>query len=47
MEVGELKKTIPAQDATLLVAIAATPITTLQEPKGNKIISEIYLLMRR
>lgn len=35
---GRVKKTTPAQDATLLMAIAAKPITTLQELKGNKII---------
>lgn len=34
---GRIKKTTLAQDATLMMAIAAKPITSLQELKGNSI----------
>ncbi len=41
---GMKKKTTPAQDARLLMAIAAKPITSLQELKGNQSQSYFFFV---
>jgi transposase len=38
---GRLKKTTPAQDATIFMQITAKPMTSLQEIKGN-LVSFIF-----